>query len=142
MQEKSNYKTYTSPEKFYSISIPIKWEQVIVEGVPAFFEKDGNGVLQIYALKNLKSSYSLDQEMKNYLYHQHSIKSYEKVVSFIHEKKGQIRFIEFDKEDRFWLVYMLSKKDKMILITYNGQEKPESSFLQEIHLSVSSIEFY
>ena len=140
-EKKSEFKLYKSPENFYSIIIPRKWEVIVVEGVPAFFERDGDGVLQIYAFKNLNNDFNIDAEMEKYLFEQHNIEDFDKILDFINKQKYQIRFYEFLKENRFWMIYMLSNKEKMILSTYNGDTKPDLLKLESVHLAIDSIIF-
>ncbi|EQA78316.1 hypothetical protein LEP1GSC193_0086 [Leptospira alstonii serovar Pingchang str. 80-412] len=48
---------------------------------------------------------------------------------------------EFVKEDRFWMVYMISNQKRMTLLTYNGDEMPPSYLVGELTTVISSIRF-
>ncbi|MDL5244328.1 hypothetical protein QRD38_00635 [Leptospira weilii] len=135
------YKLYTSPNGWYSMVIPAHWIHMVIEGIPAFFEENGSGALQVYAFENKSGSYHLGEELKRYL-ETHKIDFEEdKIASFENEEGNKIMACEFVKEERFWMVYMIANQKRMTLLTYNSDEMPPNYLVSELATVISSIRF-
>ena len=135
-----DYLFFQSAEKWLSLLYPRNWEKLIVEGIPAFFDPEGNGALQIYALENKEKKYDLDEEMERYLaIHGQSGKEIQTVI-LTNEVGYDIKAAEFKKDDRFWIIFMISNKgSKMILATYNCDEIIDEMTAIKITNTISSI---
>lgn len=121
------YKLFRSHLGWYSIQYPARWELEIIENIPAIYDPNGCGAFQISSFLNKKGSYDLTEEMIRYL-EQHKIRYDESKVATVQREDGSIlKACEFYVESRFWMVCMISYKNKLILCTYNGDVKPEPS---------------
>lgn len=135
------YKEYESPMKWYQMKYPAHWELEIIENIPAFYDPEGAGAVQISAFANRGSHYSLSDEMKRYL-HQHSIDYHpDKIACFQTVDGTNIETCEFVRDGRFWMVYMLASEDKLILCTYNSDEAPNARDAGIIGSIARSIQF-
>ncbi|EMG12518.1 hypothetical protein LEP1GSC151_0383 [Leptospira interrogans serovar Grippotyphosa str. LT2186] len=141
MSKTPEYKLYKSPNGWYSMVIPVHWVHMVIEGIPAFFEENGSGALQVYAFENKSGSYNLREELERYL-KTHEINFEEdKITVFDNEEGSKIMACEFTKEDRFWMVYMIANRKRMILLTYNSDETPHNYLVNELTTVISSIRF-
>jgi hypothetical protein len=79
--------------------------------------------------------------MKRFLSH-HGIKYEEGKIALLTNKQGSvIQTCEFISKERYWFVYMMSFKDKLLILTYNSDETPEHELSLIIHEIVKSIHF-
>ncbi|TGL61473.1 hypothetical protein [Leptospira sarikeiensis] len=140
MDKKLDYRLYRSPSGWYSMVIPGHWQNIVIEGIPAFFEENGAGAMQVYAFENKEGTFDPEQEMERYLT-THKIEYESDKAAFFENNEGtKIIACEFLKEDgRHWMVYSISAKKRMILITYNGDEAPTEELAEQITTVVSSI---
>lgn len=141
MSQGPEYKLYKSPNGWYSMVVPAHWVQMVIEGIPAFFEENGSGALQVYAFENKVGSYILKEELERYLKTHEIDFEEDKVADFENEEGSKIMACEFVKADRFWMVYMISNKKRMILLTYNSDEVPAEYLVKELTTVISSIRF-
>ncbi|RHX83775.1 hypothetical protein EHO98_12775 [Leptospira stimsonii] len=141
MSQVPEYKLYKSPNGWYSMVVPAHWVQMVIEGIPAFFEENGSGALQVYAFENKVGSYILKEELERYLKTHEIDFEEDKVADFENEEGSKIMACEFVKEDRFWMVYMIANKKRMILLTYNSDEVPAEYLVKELTTVISSIRF-
>ncbi|PKA05420.1 hypothetical protein CH375_05305 [Leptospira ellisii] len=135
------FKLYNSPNGWYSMVVPAHWVHMVIEGIPAFFEENGSGALQVYAFENKAGSYDLHEELRRYLKTHEIDFEEDKVASFENEEGSRIMACEFRKEDRFWMVYMIANGKRMILLTYNGDETPAAYLVRDLTTVISSIRF-
>ncbi len=139
MSLKLEYQHYKSPYGWYSLVYPEFWEMEVIEGIPAFFDPEGSGALLISAFQNLEGKYELNVELARFL-SQHNIEyEEESIARFINNEGCEIRACEFISGKRFWLVYMLAKKDKLIVCSYNSDESPDDELTAVITTIISSI---
>lgn len=136
----ADYKIFQSPLKWMTMLYPSHWETMIVEEIPAFFDPEGGGALQIFSFENLEKKFDLDEEMERYLsIHGMGGKSVE-IISLTNEEEYDIRAAEFSLNDRFWIIFMLSNKiNRMILATYNCDEIIDEMTAEYIFNAISSI---
>ncbi len=141
MSLKLEYQPYISPEKWYTFKYPEYWEMEVIEGVPAFYDPEGSGAFIISAFRNIKGIYNLSEEMSRFL-KQHKV-TYEpsKIASFEKSEGTLVQACEFISEGRFWLVYMLSNKNKLLVCTYNSDEVPNKELAEILTNMISSIRF-
>ncbi|MGJ4786632.1 hypothetical protein EHQ52_11690 [Leptospira koniambonensis] len=140
MDKKLDYRLYRSPSGWYSMVIPGHWQNIVIEGIPAFFEENGGGAMQVYAFENKEGGFDPEEEIERYLA-THKIEFVRDMAAFFENNEGsKIIACEFLKEDgRHWMVYLVSAKKRMILITYNGDEEPTEELAEQLTTVVSSI---
>ncbi|EPG74080.1 hypothetical protein LEP1GSC058_2493 [Leptospira fainei serovar Hurstbridge str. BUT 6] len=140
MDRKLDYKFYRSPSGWYTMVIPGHWQQIVIEGIPAFFEENGAGAMQVYAFENKGGSFNAEEELERYLATHSIVYESDKAAFFENNEGGKIIACEFLKEDgRHWMVYLVAAKNKMILVTYNGDEEPTEELAEHLTAVVSSI---
>ena len=62
-----SYQPYRSPNGWYMLAYPEHWEVEVIEEIPAFFDPDGAGALQVSAFENKLGSYNLAEELERFL---------------------------------------------------------------------------
>ncbi|TGK15654.1 hypothetical protein EHO61_14985 [Leptospira fluminis] len=140
MNRKVEYRIYRSPSGWYTMVIPAHWQHIVIEGIPAFFEEDGPGAMQVYAFENKEGSFDGEEEMERYLVTHGIVYESDKAAFFENNEGGKIIACEFLKEDgRHWMVYLVASRKKMILVTYNGDEAPSEELAEDLTAVVSSI---
>ncbi|HMV77931.1 MAG TPA: DUF3805 domain-containing protein [Leptospiraceae bacterium] len=136
-----DYQYFKSPEGWYSFVFPDYWETEVIEGVPVFYDPQGDGALVISAFKHLTGSYDLDEEMKRFL-GQHSVEYDRNCIAVFENREGsRIQACEFYSKERFWLVYMIAHRNKLIIASYNSDERPDADLSQILTRIISSIHF-
>ena len=124
---------------FFRLAYPDFWEMEIIENIPAFYDPDGSGALQVAATVNSDGPYDLKEEFTKYL-QRHEIEfDDEKVVRFQTDAGWECLAGEFFKEERFWLVYLLGVAEKMIIVCYNSDEMPSKPLVKIISQIIRSI---
>lgn len=143
MGMKLDYQPYKSPEGWYSFVYPEYWEMEVIEGIPAFYDPNGVGAFLISAFRNVADiEYDTAEELSRFLA-QHKIEyDEEKIASFENGEGTTVKACEFISEGRFWMVYMLSNGNKLLICTYNSDEGPDRELAQILTTMVSSIRFY
>ncbi|PJZ69336.1 hypothetical protein CH373_13725 [Leptospira perolatii] len=139
MERKIDYKFYRSPSGWYTMVVPGHWQTIVIEGIPAFFEENGAGAMQVYAFENKEGTFHPEQELERYLSTHGIVYEADKAAFFDNNEGGQIIACEFLKEDRHWMVYLVATKKRMVLITYNGDEEPSEELAEQLTTVVSSI---
>ncbi len=140
MDRKIDYKFYRSPAGWYTMVIPGHWQNIVIEGIPAFFEEDGAGAMQIYAFENKVGVFDPEAELERYLATHGIPYEADKAAFFDNNENAHIIACEFLKEDgRHWIVYLISAKKRMVLVTYNGDEEPSEDLAEQLTTVVSSI---
>jgi hypothetical protein len=136
-----NYQPYRSPNGWYMLAFPEHWEVEVIEEIPAFYDPDGAGALQVSAFENKLGTYDLAEELARFLAF-HKIEYDENcIASFTNNLGSKIKACEFISEERFWLVYMISFRSKLIVCTYNSDEKPDKELSIMLTNIISSIRF-
>ncbi|MBK8397120.1 MAG: DUF3805 domain-containing protein [Leptospiraceae bacterium] len=136
-----SYQPYRSPNGWYMLAYPEYWEVEVIEEIPAFYDPDGAGALQVSAFENKLGSYNLSEELARFLAI-HKIEYDEDcVASFKNNLGSEIKACEFISEERFWLVYMISFGSKLIVCTYNSDERPDKELSIILTNIISSIRF-
>ncbi|MBE7412695.1 MAG: DUF3805 domain-containing protein [Leptospiraceae bacterium] len=139
MSLKLEYQYYKSPYGWYSLVYPEFWETEVIEGIPAFFDPEGTGALLVSAFQNLEGEYHLQTELARFL-SQHNVEYEEdSIAKFTNNEGCNILACEFISDNRFWMVYMLSKKDKLIVCSYNSDESPDNELSTILTTIISSI---
>ncbi|TGJ98861.1 hypothetical protein EHQ53_11310 [Leptospira langatensis] len=140
MDHKTEYRLYRSPSGWYTMVIPGHWQNIVIEGIPAFFEENGAGAMQVYAFENKDGVFDPEKELERYLATHKIEYESDKAVVFNNSEGAKILACEFLKEDgRHWMVYLVSAKKRMVLVTYNGDEDPTDELAEQLTTIVSSI---
>ena len=109
--------------------------------IPAFFDPDGAGALQVSAFENKLGNYNLSEELARFLTIHKIEYDEECIASFKNNLGSEIKACEFISEERFWLVYMISFGSKLIVCTYNSDERPDKELSIMLTNIISSIRF-
>lgn len=127
---------------WFQLLYPASWQHEIIENVPCFFDPDGAGALQIAAYRNPNDDpFDAESEMQRYL-EGHSVEfNLEKISRFNLMSGLDCLACEFVKQDRFWLVNIILRGSKMLLVIYNADEIPDDDTVDSIQLIVQSIRF-
>lgn len=141
MMTRPMYKQFRSPQGWYSLLFPTTWEQMVVEEIPAFFHPDAGGALQVYAFESKQEDFDVNLELSNYLKIHEIDYDEDKVAVFENNEGSHIRACEFIKEERYWFVYVIANRTKMILATYNSDEDLSDERFQELTNIISSVRF-
>ncbi|EPG64402.1 hypothetical protein ACE5IS_02500 [Leptospira wolffii] len=140
MDRKIDYKIYKSPSGWYTMVVPGHWQHMVIEGIPAFFEENGAGAMQVYAFENKDGTFDAEKELERYLGTHGIPYESDKAAFFDNNLGARIIACEFLKEDgRHWMVYLISAKKRMVLVTYNGDESPTDELAEQLTTMVSSI---
>ena len=124
---------------FFELRFPDNWETEIIENIPCFFDPLGGGVVQIVATRGIADTSDLKPEMSKYLA-RHGLEYHEdKIVRYQTPSGLRAMACEFIREERFWLVQMLSEADKLIVFLFNSDEVPEQELAMNISQMVQSI---
>ena len=123
---------------FFRLQYPSHWEVEVIEDIPAFYDPMGGGALQIAAFKKSDEPVNLENEMTRYLGEIKIAFDPEKIASF-ELPAGPCLACEFIKEDRFWLVNMLGKEGKLLIVIYNADEVPDPDTVGIVMTIIKSI---
>ena len=128
---------------FFQLLYPAHWEEEIIEDIPAFYDPEGSGVLQVVALRNKGGGeFDLAMEMERYL-KRHSIQYDKDVVARFPIPSGlNCMACEFMRENRFWLVNLVAHADKMLIVLYNADEAPDVELARMVSEVIRSVVFY
>jgi hypothetical protein len=142
MEDKLEYQVYRSPNGWYMLVYPENWAFEVIEQIPAFYDpEEGSGALQISAFENKEGEFDLGEELQRFLNFHKIDYDEERVACFENSEGSKIEACEFISDDRFWLVYMISNRHKLIVATYNSDEKPNKPLSQILTNIISSIRF-
>ena len=120
---------------------PASWEAEVIEDIPAFYDPEGAGALQLVATRSTDDSCDLQAEMARYL-ERHGIEFQpDRIVGYKTESGLDAMVCEFLKEDRFWLVQMLTLDEKLLVVIYNADELPEPELIGILAAIIRSIKF-
>jgi hypothetical protein len=142
MQDNLQYQAFRSPKGIYMFAYPETWVYEVIEEIPAFYDPETNdGAFQISSFQNKELDFDLSEEMNRFL-ELHKIEfDEEKVASFTNNEGSKILACEFISDSRFWLVYMVANKFKLLVCTYNSDNKPTKDLSIILTNMISSIRF-
>ncbi len=121
---------------FYRLHYPDGWEAEIIENIPAFYDPEGGGALQIVAARrDPEMPFDIEAEMTRYLERHGMVYSEERVARFDTAIGMEAMACEFMRDNRFWLVQMLCRGDMLLLILFNSDTVPD----QELALKISAV---
>jgi hypothetical protein len=140
MEKNYTHIPFQSPQGWYQFVHPSYWKKEIIEGIPSFYEVDGAGAFQIFAFLNKSSDYTNLDALKKYLEY-HEIEYDEEMVENYTNNYGMsILACEFEKENRYWIVYSLGSGSKTILCLYNSDIEISDKIFQELTDMISSFQ--
>lgn len=113
----------------------------MVEEIPALFDPEGSGALQLYAFQSKTGKFDASEELTNYLKIHEIDYDEDKVAHFENNEGTSIRACEFFRDSRIWLVYLMANQGKMLLATYNSCEPVEDELFQTLTHIISSVRF-
>ncbi len=128
---------------FFELQVPEDWEQEIIENIPAFYDLDAGWVLQIAATSNPGgAAYDPDTQMRTYLEQNGLEYQDDRVMRYQNASGLECLACEFIKDNRFWLVQIIVRGPRMLLIIFNSDETPAAELARDISGAVGSIRFF
>ncbi len=140
MQREQDRQVFRGP--FFQISIPGHWEAEIIENMPAFFDPEGAGVLQVAAFRREGQDYDLQSELERYLSQNDIEADPERMARFQLPSGVAGIAVEYIVDNRFWMVNVIGKEQKFLLVLYNSDEVPDSNTAMLISETLGTIEFF
>ena len=137
--EQTAYQIFKGP--FFEISFPEHWVVEVIENIPAFYDPLGAGALQVVASRK-ETGYDLKSEMIKYMARHGMEYSDDAAVAYQTQNGLDCLATEFVREARFWLVQIMVRGDKLLIVTYNADETPGQELASLIGGMVQSIEIY
>ncbi|MCB1316394.1 MAG: hypothetical protein KDK27_10600 [Leptospiraceae bacterium] len=126
---------------FFQLQLPDHWEHEIVENIPAFFDPDGNGVLQIAATRSPSGAYDIAEQMRTYLEQNRLEFLEDRVMSFERPDGARCLACEFVRDNRFWLVHMIALGSRLLIVLYNADQVPDAASIREVVGVIQSVQF-
>lgn len=126
---------------FFTVRIPPLWEVEIIENIPAFFDPDGSGVLQIAAFRRPAAILDARDEMERYLNQNGVEPDRSRMTNLVLPSGLECVSVEYVLDNRFWMVSAISRNNRLLFVIYNGDEIPQQGTAMLISEVVSSIEF-
>jgi hypothetical protein len=140
MEKNPTHIPFQSPQGYYQFVYPASWKSEIIEGIPSFYQIDGVGAFQIFAFLNKNPDYTNLDALKKYLEY-HEIEYDEDLVEdFTNSFDMRILACEFEKDNRYWIVYSLGSGSKTILCLYNSDVEISDHIFQELTDMISSFQ--
>lgn len=124
---------------FFQMQYPGLWDSEIIEDIPCFFDPDSGWALQAIAFRSqLGEPFT---ELNRYL-ERHSLKADPAKTAHFSLPSGlSCMACEFYIEQRFWLVNLIFRDNRMLFILFNSDELPEESLAREISSVIRTVEF-
>jgi len=132
-------RTFQGP--FFTIRIPANWEVEIIENIPAIFDPEGGGVLQIAGFRRGSGDVDLQYEMEKFLGQNGIAADPERMAQITLVSGLQCIAVEYVVENRFWMVNAISQANKLLLVTYNSDEMPDANLAMLISEMIGTIRF-
>lgn len=127
---------------FFQLQYPVLWVHEIIEEIPAFYDPEGSGAVQLAAVKNQPgNTFDLESEMTRYL-HRHSIEFDAERMAHYQMEDLDCMACEFVQEERFWMVTLMVKENKLLMVIYNADETPDVELAQSISGIIRSVVFF
>lgn len=126
---------------FFRLAYPRHWEMEIIENIPAFYDPEGGGALQVVASRKPDGIYELQEEFDRWLQQQELKIPQERIVMFETEQKVACLACEFVHEERFWMVQLMTAGPALLLVIYNADEVPDRETIEILSVMIRSIRF-
>ena len=140
MEKSYSHIPFQSPQGWYQFVYPSSWKSEIIEDIPSFYQVDGAGAFQVFAFLNKSSDYSNLDALKKYLEYHEIEYDEEFVEDFTNSYNMRILACEFEKDNRYWIVYSLGIGSKTILCLYNSDVEISNEIFQELTDMISSFQ--
>jgi hypothetical protein len=132
-------RTFEGP--FFSMRIPLTWEVEVIENIPAIFDPEGGGVLQIASFRRGSGVADPKYEIEIFL-NQNGIEADpSRMAEFALPSGLDCVAVEYVLDNRFWMVNAICKENRLLLVTYNSDEMPEASLAMLISEIIGTIKF-
>lgn len=122
------------------MAYPSHWDQEIIEDVAAFYDPEGDGALQV-AVASRSMATEPTRELEIYLQKQGMEYKADNVAVYDLPRGGRAAVCEFIKQERFWMVGMFTKNEKVLIVMYNADEVPDQETAGLISSTLNTIEF-
>lgn len=113
----------------------------IVENIPAFFDPDGTGVLQVAAVRRQSGDFDPQSELERYLGKNDIQADPARMARFVLPGGIPAVSVEYIVDNRFWMVVAAAEGPRFVLLMYNGDEVPSAETALLISEIISTLEF-
>ena len=131
------YKLFTGP--FFRLAYPRHWDTEIIEDIPAFYDPEGGGALQIVASRKESGVYLPDEELERWLVRQGVEVSTDRITLYEGQPGVSCAACEFVRDQRFWMVQVMTAGTALLIVMYNGDEVPDPETVEMLTLIIRSI---
>jgi hypothetical protein len=120
---------------YFTLEYPENWIFEIIEDIPAFYDPQGGGVLQVASVRSVGDA-NADREMDRW------IAKFDISEYVAYEKDGvECRSVETVYEGRFWLFHLMVKGSRILFVMYNADERPDDTSARRLSAMIGSICF-
>lgn len=133
------YRLFSGP--FFRLAYPRDWEMEIIEDIPAFYDAEGGGALQVVASRKEEGEFLPDEELERWLTRQGVEVSEDKIAVYEAQPGVRCAACEFVRDRRFWMVQAMASGSALLLIIYNADEVPDAPTVSILSLLIRSITF-
>lgn len=126
---------------FFRIRLPLHWEAEIIENIPAFFDPDGQGVIQVAAVRRSSGDFDAQAELERYLNRNNIEPDTERMAHFQLPSGIQAVSVEYIVDNRFWMVTSAALGARFVLLMYNADEVPAPETAMLISEIIGTLEF-
>lgn len=126
---------------FFRVRIPLHWEAEIIENIPAFFDPDGQGVIQVAAVRRSSGDYDPKEELERYLTRNNIEPDSERMARFQLPSGLSAVSVEYIVDNRFWMITAAAQGPCFVLLMYNADEVPTAEMAMLISEILSTVEF-
>ena len=118
-----------------------EWEYEIIENIPSFFCQSQGWALQLASSRLAENTLDTEEQMSFYL-EQNDIDEEKQKISTSSTMQGYPYICcEFTQSSRFWLVYMTSHLNSLLVLLLNADEIPDPVLTQNISDMLHSVQF-
>ena len=126
---------------FFRLRLPVQWEAEIIENIPAFFDPDGQGVIQVAAVRRNSGDFDAQAELERYLSRNNIEPDTERMARFQLPSGLNAVSVEYIVDNRFWMVTAATKGPQFVLLMYNADEVPGADTAMLISEIIATVEF-
>lgn len=131
------YRLFSGP--FFRLAYPRDWEMEIIEDIPAFYDADGAGALQVVASRKESGDYEPQEELERWLVRQGVEVAEDRITVYEGQPGVLCAACEFVRDDRFWMVQVMTAGTALLVVIYNADEVPDAETVGILSLIIRSI---
>ncbi len=133
------YRLFSGP--FFRVAYPRHWEMEIIEDIPAFYDPEGAGALQIVASRSTDAVYVPADELERWLQRQGVEVDSDRIAAYESQPGVACAACEFVRDNRYWMVQVMSPGPTLLFVIYNADEVPDPETAALVSFVIRSIQF-